>query len=207
MAEIYKIGSDDIVDRVSTFGGTNLVTGSNTNDLNLNKWYHSNAVGGTTRIIEIENGVPCVKITRDTTEQSSWHYFHYDGLLSTKIETNTVYTVTFDLKPSVNGSISLSAFMNGNATNSLSKTVTTLQGTLVANQWNHIVMQTTTKDSFEEITIGNQCVYMSLSASLRAVNTWTMMKNIKVEKGNKPTRWTPAPQDLVKISGTELQFY
>lgn len=24
MAEIYKIGSDDLIDRVSTFGGTNL---------------------------------------------------------------------------------------------------------------------------------------------------------------------------------------
>jgi hypothetical protein len=28
MAEIYKIGSNDIVDRVSEFGGTNLYTGS-----------------------------------------------------------------------------------------------------------------------------------------------------------------------------------
>jgi len=30
MAEIYRIGSDDIVDRVSEFGGTNLLRGSNT---------------------------------------------------------------------------------------------------------------------------------------------------------------------------------
>lgn len=30
MAEIYKIGSDDLVDRVSTFGGTNLL--KNTSD-------------------------------------------------------------------------------------------------------------------------------------------------------------------------------
>ena len=29
----------------------------------------------------------------------------------------------------------------------------------------------------------------------------------KLEKGNKPTDWTPAPQDLVKVSGTQLQFY
>lgn len=28
MAEIYKIGSDDLVDRVSTFGGTNLLVNS-----------------------------------------------------------------------------------------------------------------------------------------------------------------------------------
>jgi hypothetical protein len=29
----------------------------------------------------------------------------------------------------------------------------------------------------------------------------------KLEKGNKPTDWTPAPADLVKVSGTELQFF
>ena len=31
--------------------------------------------------------------------------------------------------------------------------------------------------------------------------------NIKVEKGNKPTDWTPAPEDLVIVSGTELQIF
>lgn len=32
MAEIYRIGSDDLIDRVSTFGGTNLMRASGCSD-------------------------------------------------------------------------------------------------------------------------------------------------------------------------------
>lgn len=38
MAEIYKIGSDDIIDKVSTFGGTNLLTYASTHPHVQDAW-------------------------------------------------------------------------------------------------------------------------------------------------------------------------
>lgn len=48
MAEIYRIGSDDIVDRVSEFGGTNLLIGTQIQDTSKGNYRNSVTATSTT---------------------------------------------------------------------------------------------------------------------------------------------------------------
>ena len=179
-------------------GQENLVTGSNTNSTSTNKWIGLSAVGGNTSTIEVdETGTNCVKVTRDSTTQSSWDFLSYDALLRNQLKTDTTYTVSFDAKPSVDGTITLNGFMNGNATNKMTASVVQVQSSLLANKWNHCVYHCTTLDSFDEITISGQVVYLSRSTSLKGVNTTVLFKNIKVEEGEIATPWIPATSDAL----------
>lgn len=187
----YKLGGFD------GGAGENLVKGSNTNDTSTNKWFGHSAVGGNTSTIEQdETGTYCVKVTRNEVEQSSWDYLSYDNFLRNNIKISTFYTISFDCKPSVDGSISFTGFVNGNATNYMTNSKTTIQGNCIANQWNHMVYQCKTIDSFDDITVGSQVVYFSRSTSLRGINVSVLFKNIKVEEGLTETAWTPNTDEL-----------
>ena len=177
-------------------GQENLVTGSNTNSTSTNKWFGHSAVGGNTSTIEVdETGTKCVKVTRDSTAQSSWDFLSYDALLKNQLKTNTVYTVSFDAKPSVDGTITLNGFKNGNSTNNMIASVVQIQSNLLANKWNHCVYRCTTLDSFDGITISSQVIYLIRSTSLKGINTTVLFKNIKVEEGEIDTPWIPNPAD------------
>lgn len=179
-------------------GNINLVTGSNTSSTSTNKWVGHSAVGGNISTIELdETGIYCVKIARDNTTQSSWDFVSYDNLLRNTIKPATIYTVSFDCKPSVNGSMGLTGFVQGNATNYMTNSTTTIQGTCIANQWNHMIYQCKTINSFDNITIGSQVVYFSRSASLKGTNVTVLFKNIKVEEGSVATPWIPATSDAI----------
>ena len=182
-------------------GQENLVTGSNTNSTSTNKWFGHSSVGGNASTIEVdETGTNCVKVTRDSTAQSSWDFLSYDALLRNQLKTNTTYTLSFDAKPSVDGTITLNGFMNGNATNNMTTSVVQVQSNLLANKWNHCVYHCTTLNSFDGITISGQIVYLLRSASLKGVNTTVLFKNIKVEEGEIDTPWVPNSADAFYTS-------
>ena len=70
MAEIYKIGSDDLIDRVSTFGGTNLL---------VDTWLATNQYGlsNCTASIVADASAPIksvVRLTRDNEGNYSYSY-------------------------------------------------------------------------------------------------------------------------------------
>ena len=176
-------------------GTYNFVKGSNTDSATTNKVYYSEQTGGSTRTIENDNGIPCVKITRNSTEHSGWDFFSYQNLEVTKIKPSTTYTISFDIIGSGSGSISVGGcFKQSNATNNLSLSDNVIQGSFNSQNWSHIVFTTTTKDSFDGITIGSQIVYMGC-AMLRNTGAWVKVKNFKVEEGNVNTPWTPNPND------------
>ena len=182
-------------------GQENLVTGSNTNSTSTNKWFGHSSVGGNASTIEVdETGTNCVKVTRDSTAQSSWDFLSYDALLRNQLKTNTTYTLSFDAKPSVDGTITLNGFMNSNATNNMTTSVVQVQSNLLANKWNHCVYHCTTLNSFDGITISGQIVYLLRSASLKGVNTTVLFKNIKVEEGEIDTPWVPNSADAFYTS-------
>lgn len=174
----------------------NMAKGGNTYDLSLNSWVFSNQNGGTVRTLEYdEYGTPCVRLTRDDTAASGWSYFHYDRIENTKIKTNTTYTISFDIKASVSGTVGMSGFMYGNATNQLSNSNSNIQNSIIANKWNHIILQTTTKSDFSGLATTGQIIYMSLSSNFRNTGATMLLKNIKLEEGNKETPWIPNESD------------
>ena len=178
------------------FGNPNLVLGSGTAATSTNKWIGHSATGGNVSTLEYDGDTPCIRVTRDDVAQTSWDYLSYERLLQSQIKTNTTYTITFDCKPSADGSIGFTGFSNGNATNYLTASTTNVQNNCYANKWNHMIYRCVTKSSFDGITIGGQVVYFSRSASLRAVNVSVLFKNIKVEEGDAETPWCPADSEL-----------
>jgi hypothetical protein len=37
-------------------------------------------------------------------------------------------------------------------------------------------------------------------------NSWVCLYAPKLEKGNKPTDWSPAPEDIAYVNGTTLEL-
>lgn len=173
-------------------GNDNLVARTNTAD--TSRFGYSEQTGGSTKTIEYDNGTPCIKVTRNSTTHSGWAYMWNTGLATTLIKTSTTYTVSFDAIASGNGTVSFNGFMQGNATNNMSASTQVIQGAFNATKWSHIVLRTTTKDSFDSITIGSQVVYMGCSY-LNNTGVWLMIKNMKVEEGSTDTGWCPYSTD------------
>lgn len=180
------------LDGFSGGAGENLAIGTNTADISTNVFNQSNQTGGITKEIVYEDGIPCVKITRNDVAQSGWKYFSYNNFLRNNIKTSTQYTVSFDIKASVNGTIGFTGLVQGNATNYMTKSTSVEQGTVTQNVWSHIILHCITKDSFSDITIGSQVIYMSPSASLVDIGVSYLLKNMKLEEGENATSWTPS---------------
>ena len=171
----------------------NLAKGSNTADISTNVFIFSEATGGSTRTIEYDGGIPCAKITRNSTTHSSWSYLHYDKWDRAAIKPSTTYTLSFDIIGSGSGSIGFSGFLNGNGTNSISASVEGIQNTFNADRWSHLVFRTTTIADFTDKGTG-QTIYMTCSY-LHNTNVWIMMKNMKLEEGVNDTPWIPHTSD------------
>lgn len=71
--------------------------------------------------------------------------------------------------------------------------------TLLANKWEKISIKFKTIDTIEKLYFKFHLYGSSIS-----VDKW--LKNVKVEKGNKATDWTPAPED-VDLSISNVQQY
>ena len=173
-------------------GGDNLLSNTNTNSTNY--FGFSEQTGGSTKTIEYDGGVPCVKVTRNDTAHSGWSYMWYSALRRTDIKTSTTYTLSFDAIASGSGNIGFSGFMKGNATGNLSQATEIVQNTFNSTNWSHIVFRTVTKSSFDDITIDNQQVYMSCGF-MNSTGVWIKVKNFKVEEGSVDTPWCPTDTD------------
>lgn len=171
----------------------NLAKGSNTADISTNVFIFSEATGGSTRTIEYDDGIPCAKITRNSTAHSSWSYLHYDNWDRVTIKPSTTYTLSFDVIGSGSGSIGFTGFLNGNGTNSINASVEEIQNTFNADRWSHLVFRTTTIDDFTGKGTG-QTIYMTCSY-LKNTDVWIMMKNMKLEEGSRDTPWIPHTSD------------
>lgn len=187
-----------------SFGNPNLAIGTNTASTSTNTWGISMQVGDKTNTIEYDGNIPVVAITRGSTEQSGWYYLYYSNINRNAIKVSTTYTIAFDVKASVNGSIGLTGLLNGNATNYMTNSTTTIQNTVTANRWCHIVFQCRTKDSFSDITVSGQVIYMSTSGSLHATGVKMSFKNLKLEEGTVETAWCPATSEIaIDYSGIQ----
>ena len=174
----------------------NLAKNTNTDSLSTNAAYYHEATGGHTRSLEYdENGIPCICFTRNNTSHSGWQYLSYDNFDRAAITTNTTYTVSVDIKASVDGSLSLTGLLNGNATNYMTNSSTTINGTIQANKWNHLVFTCTTISDFSSITVGSQVIYWSMSNSLLGTGISLWIKNVKLEKGSIETNYIPNVND------------
>lgn len=192
-----KIWQEDIntaVDNID-IGGRNLAIGSASN-------YWLSGFNQPATTIAGERDYTVTDETHNSTVVTRWsgsNYNEYSGpffgigtVLGITLEVGEIYTVSAWVKADAETSLKSSSFAEGHTLVSYSTNVKT--------EWTRVwvVFEATKTD-------GNFRFYTEPNATTDA--PYIYMCGIKVEKGNKPTDWTPAPEDTKKdISTLSTQY-
>ena len=189
---VYSVGSTP---EGIEIGGRNLLVGTNQGKY---RWTNAHN-GGSYGIEDAEwNGVNAVKLTC-TTATSSWRYFGFDGFIYNfeKLDPGGTYILSYDVIGSIGAGFV--DFMDRSTDNRLvgmftqSKRDTTDYG----YHYEYIFVL---KD---QLVKSSQVVYLE---NRLTDNTEVTIANLKLEKGNKATDWTPAPEDTETKIDTLIPF-
>ena len=167
-------------------GGRNLLTKTNQGKTN---WDWSISSGGTTAEDYYVGSVNAVKLTCTADASASWSYIQYQGLLKNLIEPDTEYTLSFDVYPSQNVTFT-ATLKQGNSADPFTNDVTMNQA--LANKWTKVFCTLTSKETLPSPS--RQVVY--LSGMPIAQGNYLIIKNIKLEKGNVATDYSPSEVDF-----------
>lgn len=190
----YNVGStpEGIV-----VGGRNLATNTNKGTTG---WSWSMQTGGYSKESVSETGVNTCKLTRDSVKQSGWSVIQFSYIGRTKWEADTNYTVSVDVKASVSTSMDPS-FRHSDSSNMLIQSCKAVNNKTVANVWTKLVWVVKSAATLPRGT--SQNTYFTGMNSGTGVSY--QFKNLKIEKGNMVTDWTPAPEDYVSF--VDVEYY
>ena len=171
----------------TSVGGRNLLTKTNQG---ATGWNWIMQVGDRTVESLNSDGVNAVKLSKGrTTTQSGYSVIYCRGVLSKLIESDTQYVLSFDVYPNVYTTFN-ATLMDSDSSDRLT-TVATMNAA-AANKWTKVSCILTRLQN-SPANIGGQVVYLTGMSSANSASY--IIKNIKLEKGNIPTDWTPAPED------------
>lgn len=176
-------------------GGRNLAERTNNGK---SGWYWTMRTGDYTAEDYIVNGVNGVKLKRGDVAQSDWSVIFYNYIKPKKYEANTEYTVSFDCLAysAFRFNVSFRENSSGNAMTNTVKTSPT-----VSNQWTKVTATLKTLATLPE-EIGSQVLYLTNMPS--DVGKAYYFKNLMIEKGNKASDWSPAPEDLQDYTDSQI---
>ena len=185
MADIYQIDSYDIIDRVSTFGGANLMRASGCSDWDA-QYYHQDQTDYQVEFLGDRIKIPAGKqlyqsrldypnnISLNLDEKVLFSFYIYENTLTSE---STSDKIRIDYK----------YFRTGSSTSSATSIDLSYTG-LFTQFWN----------------IGAENI-LSFTLGIQIPSTATgyiIIGPRKVELGNKPTDWSPCPYDLVTYDST-----
>lgn len=190
----YNVGStpEGIV-----VGGRNLATNTNKGTTG---WSWSMQTGGYSKESVSETGVNTCKLTRDSVKQSGWSVIQFSYIGRTKWEADTNYTVSVDVKASVSTSMN-PGFRHNNGSNMLIQSCKAVNNKTVANVWTKLVWVVKSAATLPSGTSQNT-YFTGMNSN---VGVSYQFKNLKIEKGNTATDWTPAPEDYVSF--VDVEYY
>lgn len=190
----YNVGStpEGIV-----VGGRNLATNTNKGTTG---WSWSMQTGGYSKESVSETGVNTCKLTRDSVKQSGWSVIQFSYIGRTKWEADTNYTVSVDVKASVSTSMNPD-FRHSNGSNMLIQSCKAVNNKTVANVWTKLVWVVKSAATLPSETSQNT-YFTGMNSN---VGVSYQFKNLKIEKGNTATDWTPAPEDYVSF--VDVEYY
>lgn len=190
----YNVGStpEGIV-----VGGRNLATNTNKGTTG---WSWSMQTGGYSKESVSETGVNTCKLTRDSVKQSGWSVIQFYYIGRTKWEADTNYTVSVDVKASVSTSMNPD-FRHSDSSNMLIQSCKAVNNKTVANVWTKLVWVVKSAATLPSGTSQNT-YFTGMNSN---VGVSYQFKNLKIEKGNTATDWTPAPEDYVSF--VDVEYY
>lgn len=190
----YNVGStpEGIV-----VGGRNLATNTNKGTTG---WGWSMQTGGYSKESVSETGVNTCKLTRDSVKQSGWSVIQFFYIGRTKWEADTNYTVSVDVKASVSTSMNPD-FRHNDGSNMLIQSCKAVNNKTVANVWTKLVWVVKSAATLPSGTSQNT-YFTGMNSN---VGVSYQFKNLKIEKGNTATDWTPAPEDYVSF--VDVEYY
>lgn len=190
----YNVGStpEGIV-----VGGRNLATNTNKGTTG---WSWSMQTGGYSKESVSETGVNTCKLTRDSVKQSGWSVIRFSYIGRTKWEADTNYTVSVDVKASVSTSMNPD-FRHVDGSNMLIQSCKAVNNKTVANVWTKLVWVVKSAATLPSGTSQNT-YFTGMNSN---VGVSYQFKNLKIEKGNTATDWTPAPEDYVSF--VDVEYY
>lgn len=190
----YNVGStpEGIV-----VGGRNLATNTNKGTTG---WSWSMQTGGYSKESVSETGVNTCKLTRDSVKQSGLSVIQFSYIGRTKWEADTNYTVSVDVKASVSTSMN-PGFRHDDGSNMLIQSCKAVNNKTVANVWTKLVWVVKSAATLPSGTSQNT-YFTGMNSN---VGVSYQFKNLKIEKGNTATDWTPAPEDYVSF--VDVEYY
>lgn len=190
----YNVGStpEGIV-----VGGRNLATNTNKGTTG---WSWAMKTGGYSKESVSETGVNTCKLTRDSVKQSGLSVIQFSYIGRTKWEADTNYTVSVDVKASVSTSMN-PGFRHEDGLNMLIQSCKAVNNKTVANVWTKLVWVVKSAATLPSGTSQNT-YFTGMNSN---VGVSYQFKNLKIEKGNTATDWTPAPEDYVSF--VDVEYY
>lgn len=183
ISDAAKAYADKVVAGIEV-GGRNILMETNQGK---KTWYASTSDGPSLFITTewVDEGVKGVKIEL-TKRPSSWGVItrSLEGTLDL-LEPNTTYMLSFDILSNISNTLS-TTIMNSNATGRLSNSTSF---SFEANKKKHVVLKLVTNDLSEKGS--SQVLYFGYNSV-----GYLCFKNLKLEKGNVATAWTPAIEDV-----------